>query len=430
MGGPENQTEEERVNTTPAGAAAETPLSRVRHMGLGAYWFGSFFVITPVYTVLLQVQVTEAVAEPSQGVAIGLATGLGGLFALVLPPLVGAWSDGLSTRWGRRRPIMVAGTLGIVAALLVLLNARDYPTILAGFVLTVAFVNVAGAAYVAVIPDVVTGPETGRASGVLGFFVQLGSVASLLVTLIMARAGSIRLTYWALIVVLLVSLLPTLWAVAGEGRRRVPAREHRGLREFVRPLWTGDFGWAFLTRFLNIAGLYTTLPFLLIAFRDLLGVSEPDQFTSLFILIVTTTAIPFAVLGGWLSDRHGRKRFIYAAGAIQASVLLAFLAGTIVPQPLVLLLGVVYGIGYGAFTAVDWALGIDTLPDRERPAKDLGMYHVADSLPRVLLPFLVGFLLDSLNRLVTNAGYRATFVIAAVLYASSAIVVRRIRSVR
>jgi uncharacterized membrane protein YcfT len=79
---------------------------------------------------------------------------------------------------------------------------------------------------------------------------------------------------------------------------------------------------------------------------------------------------------------------------------------------------------------VDWALGLDTLPDRERPAKDLGLYHVADSLPRVLLPFLIGFVLDSVNRLSPNAGYRVTFVIAAILYAAGAILVTRIRSVR
>jgi Na+/melibiose symporter-like transporter len=104
-------------------AAAGTPtghgISRVRHLGLGAYWFGTYFVITPVYTILLQVQVTSSVAKDLQGSAIGLATGLGGLFAMVLPPIVGAWSDHLTTRWGRRRPIMLAGTLGIVAALLV-----------------------------------------------------------------------------------------------------------------------------------------------------------------------------------------------------------------------------------------------------------------------------------------------------------------------
>ena len=76
------------------------------------------------------------------------------------------------------------------------------------------------------------------------------------------------------------------------------------------------------------------------------------------------------------------------------------------------------------------ALGLDTLPDRDRPAKDLGLYHVADSLPRVLLPFVMGFVVDGVNRASPNAGYRVTFLVAAGLYAASGILVRRIRSVR
>jgi len=409
-------------------AASSTPLRR--HLSLGSYWFGTYFVITPVYTVLLQVQVTETVAQGGQATAIGVATFLGGIFAMVLPPVVGAWSDRLTTRWGRRRPIMVAGTLGIVAALLVMFGARTYPAVLTGFVLTVATLNIAGAAYVAVIPDVVRGSETGRASGVLGFFVQLGSVISLLVTLLFASAGLIRLTYLVLILVLVLTLLPTLWAAAGEGAGPAPEHTRRTLREFLGPLWTGDFGWAFFTRFLNVSGLYATLPFLLLAFRDLLGVPNPAQFTSLFEAIVTLTAVPFAIICGWLSDGRGRKRFIYAAAAIQTLVLLIFLAGNVIPLLLVLGLGVVYGVGFGAFSAVDWALGLDTLPDRDRPAKDLGLYHVADSLPRVLLPFVMGFVVDAVNRLSSNAGYRVTFVVAAALYAGSGILVRRIRSVR
>lgn len=426
--------EEQQVDSTPMAPAAPpvagARTSRLRHLGLGTYWFGSFFVITPVYTILLQAQVSEVVATGRQGAAIGLATGIGGLFALVLPPIVGAWSDTLTTRWGRRRPIMVAGTLGIVVALLILLDAHSYPPILVGFVLTVAFVNVAGAAYVAMIPDLVQGGETGRASGVLGFFVQLGSVLSLTVTFVLSAAGSVRLTYWVLIVVLVLTLLPTLWAAAGDGSRPVPVRQRRSPGEFLSPLWKGDFGWAFLTRFLNVSALYTTLPFLLLSFRDLLGVAQPVQFTALFEALVTGTAVPLAMICGVLCDRHGRKRFIYAACSIQAVVLLVFLGGSAIPPSLVLLLGVVYGIGFGAFSAVDWALGIDTLPDRDRPAKDLGLYHVADALPRVLLPFVMGFVLDTVNRSQPNGGYRLLFVIAAVLYAAGGIVVTRVRSVR
>jgi MFS family permease len=422
------------METTPIDAAPITEpagrLSRLRHVSLGTFWFGNNFVTTPVYTILLQLQVAQVIARGSQGVAIGVATGLGGIFAMVLPPAVGALSDHLHTPWGRRRPIMVAGVLGVVLALVVMWNAHSYPPLLIGFVMVVAFLNVCGGAYAGVIPDLVDGSEIGAASGLLGLFVQLGSVASLLVTLVFSRAGQIRLTYGVIIVVAILSLLPTLWAASGERERAVPERRRLDLREFLSPLWSGDFGWAFFTRFLNLSAFYAVLPFLFLAFRDLFGIAQPATITSEFELIVTVVAVPCAVLGGILSDRHGRKPFVYAAGGLQALVLLIFLAGSSIPLAAVMLLGAVYGIGYGCYSSVDWALGIDTLPDHERPAKDLGLYHVADALPRVLLPLVVGVGLDALNATAPNAGYRALFLFAAVLYAGGSILVSRIRSVR
>jgi MFS family permease len=405
-------------------------MSRPRHVALGTFWFGNNFVTTPVYTILLQLQVTEVIAKGSQNLAIGVATGIGGIFALVLPPVVGALSDHLHTPWGRRRPIMVAGVLGVVLALVVMWNAHSYPPLLIGFVMLVAFLNVCGGAYAGIIPDLVAGSEIGAASGLLGLFVQLGSVASLLVTLVMSGSGQIRLTYGVIIVVAILSLLPTLWAASGERDKAVPEWHRRDLREFLSPLWSGDFGWAFFTRFLNLSAFYAILPFLFLSFRDLFGIAQPATITSLFELIVTVVAVPCAIVGGLLSDRHGRKPFVYAAGGLQALVLLAFLAGSALPLPLVMVLGAVYGIGYGCYSSVDWALGIDTLPDRERPAKDLGLYHVADALPRVLLPLVVGVALDALNAASPNTGYRALYLFCAVLYAGGAFLVSRIKSVR
>jgi MFS family permease len=422
------------MSTSELGHApvARQRISLVRHFALGSYWLGTYFVITPVYTILLQVQVSQAVDRGIEGTAVGLATGVGGFFALILPPLIGHWSDGLRTPWGRRKPIMVAGSLGIVLALAVLGTATSYPLIFVGFVLVVATVNIAGAAYVATIPDLVDKAETGRASGFLGFYVQLGSVLSLVTLLIASKAHHLKLTYVVIVIVLILTLVPSLWAMGREPDVQSAETEgpfRRRAVEFLRPIWTGDFGWAVFTRFLNTSAFYTILPFLLFAFRDLEGVKEPDQFTALFELLVTAAAIPVALICGSLSDRYGRKRFVYASGALSSLVLLAFMTGAL-PQPLILALGLVYGVGYGAYTAVDWALALDTLPSRDRPAKDMGLFHVADALPRVSVAFAAGLVLDYFNHLAPLAGYRALFVMAMVLYVGGAVLVSQIKSVR
>ena len=416
---------------TQAVAAKTRPLDNARHIALALPWLGQFFAITPIYTILLQVQVSETVRHNVQNSAVGLATGLGGFFALVLPPLVGAWSDGLTSRFGRRRPFLVAGTFGLIGACLVMLSARSYPLLLIGFVAVVATVNVAGAATFGLVPDIVRGDETGKASGLLNGMSQLGSVTSLLAVLLMARAGNIRNTYSAIIAVLVITLVPVLWAAAGEGLEPVASRRRQTLAQFLAPLFRGDFGWSFFTRLMTISGVFTVLPFLVFAFRDVQGIKDAANFTALFELILTAVAVPCAIVGGLLSDRYGRKRFVYASGAIFATVLLLFLfALGRMSAPLILGLGVVYGVGSGCWGAVDWALGLDTLPGRARAAKDLGLYHVADSLPRVIVPPVAGFLVDFFNRLGSNLGYRAIFLLAILFSVAGAVFVTRIRSVR
>jgi MFS family permease len=405
-------------------------LGLLRHVALSTPWLGQFYALTPIYTILLQVQVAETVTKGWQGTAVGAATGIGGVFALVLPPLIGYWSDGISTRFGRRRPFLVAGTVGMVGSCLILVGAHSYPPILVGFVAFVAFVNVAGAATFGLVPDVVTGDETGKASGLLSGMSQLGSVASLLTLLYMFNLGNYRAVYWPIIAVSVLSIAPTLWAAAGEGLKPAPARRRPSLGEFLGPIYRGDFAWAFFTRMMTVAGLYCVLPFLVFVFRDVEKIANAGQFANVFELIVTAVAVPFALVGGLLSDRLGRKRFVYASGVLFAIVLLAFQAGQM-PTAFVFVLGVVYGLGYGAWGAVDWALGLDTLPDRTRAAaKDLGLYHIADSLPRVAVPFVAGLLVDILNRVSPVLGYRAIFLLAVLFYIAGTVFVSRIRSVR
>lgn len=45
------------------------------------------------------------------GTAAGIALALAVVFDCLSDPVIGAWSDGLQSRWGRRHPFMVAGTL-------------------------------------------------------------------------------------------------------------------------------------------------------------------------------------------------------------------------------------------------------------------------------------------------------------------------------
>jgi MFS family permease len=420
-----------------ATTAAQLPSTRYGngwHLALSSFWFGQFFLWQPVGTVLVQAQIDKLVPRSSQGTALGVLLGAGGVMAMTVPPLVGAYSDRLTTPWGRRRPIIALGSVASLVGLLVMATAAGYVQLVAGYVIVQLFFNAAGAAYSGLVPDVVPREQFGRASGFLATMVQVGSGAGLAVTALLLGPGGFRAVYAVIAVVILLSMVPTMLAARGEGlvpvdrRPKLPGRE--AALEFVRPIWTGDFGWVILTRLCITAGITSVAYFLFNFFRDVVKVGDPGQFTPTWFLVVLVTAVPFGLAAGALSDRYGRKRFVYASGALQSLVALTFVLLYPTSLPLVFAAGVLYGIGYGCYYAVDWALACDTLPQGSNTAKDMGLFHVALTLPQVMVPALAGVLLDYFNRQSPNSGYRVVFSTAIVFLVLGTVLVSRIRSVR
>jgi MFS family permease len=420
----------EAVTAAPAPAR----MTRGRHLSLASFWFGLYVLFGPVGTSLVPAQVSTLVPRDRYGTALGLLLGSGAFFAMALPPLVGAWSDRLRTPWGRRRPILVLGTAGAVASLAVMLTADSYAQLFVGYSLNQLFGNAAGAAYSALVPDVVPEAEVGRASGWLSTMQLVGSAVGLAANAALSAAHRSRLTYVVIGAALVVSLLPTL-RVAREDAGTVaphpePAPLRRRVADFLRPLAGGDFAWVVATRLVVTAGISAVTPFTFSFFRDVVRVPDPEVFNPLWLLVVLAAAAPFGLVGGRLSDRLGRKPFVYASGALQALVAIVFVALYPSSVPLVLVLGAVYGIGYGFYVAVDWALACDTLPDRSASAKDMGLYHVALTLPGNVVPAAAGVALDDLDARSPDSGYRVVFGGAALCFVAGTALVGRIRGVR
>jgi len=427
------------VSAVPPGAAlAESAMTRRRHLSLASFWFGLYVLFGPVGTSLVPAQVAGLVSKQHYGVALGGVLGTGAFFAMALPPLVGAWSDRIHTRWGRRRPFLVAGTAGTVLSLVVMVTANSYVAVLIGYALGQLFSNGAGAAYSALIPDVVPPSEVGRASGWLSTMQLTGSAVGLAANAALSAVHRSSGTYLVVAVLLVASLLPTLRAGAAEADIEPPPppgpAERLSLRrraaDFLHPLRGGDFAWVVATRLVVAAGISAVTPFTFTFFRDVVRVSDPAVFNPLWLLMVLAAAAPFGLVGGRLSDRLGRKRFVYASGAFQAVVTLIFVVLYPTSVPLVLTLGAVYGVGYGFYVAVDWALACDTLPQRGAGAKDMGLFHVALTLPGNVVPAIAGAGFDLLNARSPNSGYRVVFGSAAVCFVVGTVLVRRIRGVR
>ena len=101
-------------------------LGIVKHLSLASFWFGLNFHWTPILGILVAARTAELLPGPQAILASSILFGAGAVFAMVLPPAVGFYSDRLTTRFGRRRPIMVAGTAGNILGLLALAFAPNF----------------------------------------------------------------------------------------------------------------------------------------------------------------------------------------------------------------------------------------------------------------------------------------------------------------
>ena len=86
-------------------------LSLPQLLTLNAYWLGQSFLWNCLHPIILPAILLNYVADERKNTALGLLTFSGLVLAMIVQPFVGARSDAFSSRWGRRRPFVAAGTL-------------------------------------------------------------------------------------------------------------------------------------------------------------------------------------------------------------------------------------------------------------------------------------------------------------------------------
>jgi MFS family permease len=160
---------------------------------------------------------------------------------------------------------------------------------------------------------------------------------------------------------------------------------------------------------------------------------NPESAVSFFISGLLLGAIISSLVGGVFSDRIGRKPMVYISSALQAIVPVILIFFHVFP--LTVVLGIVFGLGYGAYTSVDWALASDVLPSEDDYAKDMGVWHIASTMPQIISTPIAGLLLDRFQIVGKSIdqpilGYQVIFVLAAFYFILGTVLVRQIRSVK
>ena len=393
-------------------------------------WMAS---LTPIQ-VLLPIQL-QNIDSKHKIQALAIVSGFGAVASVLATPVAGALSDrttyaysffGLNGR--RHRWTLIMAFLAAVSMLL-LAHQQTVAGVTIFWVLFSAFQNGEYASLSAAIPDHVPVRQRATVAGWVGMPQALGLVIGT-VLVVLVLASDVISSYYVMAVLLFVLVIPFVFWTPDHplDPRHVEAFSWRKLLQayWLSPRKYPDFAWAWLTRFLASLAIAMGTLYLLYFLRDQVKLYRAEHIpaaTGLLILIViyTVCVVLTAIVGGVYSDRIGkRKMIVTVSGAFMglAALLLTFVE----TWDAALVASVLFGIGFGAYLAVDQALITQVLPAAADRAKDLGIINIAIVGPAAIGAAIAG-------PLVTVGGYPTLFAGTAIVAALASIFVWKIKSV-
>ncbi len=435
---------------------ARRRLSQLDFIVLSVYWVAIGYLWTSLGALILPDLVKQLVGNEHKGLALGVLEGIGSLMAVVWQPVVGAISDRTRTRFGRRHPFIVGGTIGDVLFLVGLALSGSYWLVVIFYFLLQTASNTAQGPYQGLMPDVVPEAQRGTASGYYGISniigLLLGTVAAGLILDHAGRTAAIL----SICALLLLTMLPTVLLIPDKAESS--QAQFRGVRQalattFSRPLRHPAFLWLMASRLLILMGLVGIQSFVLYYFGDVFFPKNSHAtITATFTLqgLVIVSAFLVAWPAARASDRLGRRPFILVGGLLGAAgvLMLVFSHYQLLPAQLVeplartlkvptlaaqaTLVGILIGIGYGLFFSVDWAFIQDLIPAGEA-GLFMGFSNIATAGSGVIARLVAGPLLDPFNHhklLGLPGGYPVIFSIFFIWLLAGGLLILKVPEVR
>lgn len=338
---------------------------------------------------------------------IGIVNAFTAVASLIANLMFGNFSDRSRSRFGRRTPwILFGAVLGGVT--LFLTGTTHNAVLLTIFYCACMFgLNCMIAPMVAILSDRVPSGIRGTMSAFYGAGATIGSPIGTMLGALFIK-NLIPGFAVAGVLMFLGGVVSMLIMPKEESADFLP-KDEGSLKDvlvsFRPPAFHGahDFYKAFVGRFCMLVSYQMIAVYQLYIIQNYIGqsVDESAVTVSVVSMIMMVMSLVGSFISGPVSDIIGRRK----VPVVVASVLFAI--GIAMPWVFPSSMGMylfagIAGLGYAVYSAVDQALLVDVLPNKEEAGKDLGILNMATTFGQMCGPIVM-------SALVVNLGYNFAF---------------------
>ncbi len=200
-----------------------------------------------------------------------------------------------------------------------------------------------------------------------------------------------------------------------------------------------SFIWWIVNRLMFLAGVRSIQAFSMYFLMDVLKLDNAATMNGILMAVVGVFLLIFALLGGYLSDKVGKKKLTAIAGYMAAGgTLLLVLSGVVAMMNLfavpsivylifVMVSGTVIGAGAGIFMATNWAVGADLAPAKDA-GKFLGISNLAGAGAGIVGTGIGASLAQFFNNSIRmGVGYLITFSLYGLMFIISSLLLVRVK---
>ena len=350
----------------------------------------------------------------------GAIMALDNIFALIMLPIFGAWSDKINHAMGKRTPFILVGTVLAVVFMTLLpiaANSRDLAFFVIALLMTLMSMSIFRSPAVSLMPDVTPKPLRSKGNALINLMGAVGTILALGMVMFLVGEGdtpNYQPLFAAVAVIMMLALVIILTKV-DENRfvaERLAKEKEWSIadeedEERTDTALSGDVKKSLVFLLLSVAFWYMAYNAVTSAFSkyatQMWGM-EGGSFAGALMIASIGALISFVPVGV-ISSKLGRKKVILFGVAMLAA---AFGAGYFFKNPnfAINIVFFLVGVAWASINVNSYPMVVEMCKGSDI-GKFTGMYYTFSMAAQVLTPVLSGAFLE-------HVGYWTLFPYAAV----------------